>query len=380
MAIPTIRELTAQVIQDLEQSTGLSGIFGKTILRGFAAVQAASIYLSYLSASKVQKNMFPDTADREIDGGTLERDGRIRLGRDPFAATQGIYTVRITGTVGSIIPANATFRSDTNIVYGIENSVVFVAAFIDIDVTSLVSGTVALLSVGDTLIATAPILGVDREVTVTVEVSAPLDIEDIEVYRRSLIETYQLEPQGGSAADYRIWAADAAGVVRVYPFAGAVAGEIDLYIEGDTVDGIPPQSVIDDVESVVNFDPDPTVPLNDRGRKPVSAWLIRYTAITPLPVRIVIDGLDVDTPSIRESIRISMESYLLTVRPFVSGADDPDFRSDSLRLSDVVGVINDSLSRSNFFVSVTIFVDGNNVTNYRFTDGDIPNLTDIDYT
>ena len=50
-------------------------------------------------------------ADRELDGGTLERFGRARLGRDPFPASAGLYLIDVTGAAGGIIRQGVIFKN-----------------------------------------------------------------------------------------------------------------------------------------------------------------------------------------------------------------------------------------------------------------------------
>src|SRR5687767_8040086 len=111
--IPTIEELTISVRTDVESQFGISlPSFGKNFLRIFCIVHAAKLKLYYLAIGLVQKNIWPDTADPESIGGTLERFGRVKLGRNPFAARAGQYNLTVTGSIGAVIKASTTFKSD----------------------------------------------------------------------------------------------------------------------------------------------------------------------------------------------------------------------------------------------------------------------------
>src|SRR5690349_13978165 len=97
ISIPTTNQLYEDILADLEAEYGQSiPLFGKIFLRAFAGVQAAKLKLLYLSIANLQKNIFIDTADPEASGGTLERFGRIKLGRNPFPATAGQYEIQVT--------------------------------------------------------------------------------------------------------------------------------------------------------------------------------------------------------------------------------------------------------------------------------------------
>ncbi len=113
ITIPTLSQLISDVRTDLESKFGDSiPLVGKIFLNALAAVQGGKLKLYYLVIGSLQKNIFVDTADPEATGGTLERFGRVKLGRNPFPATAGSYVVEVTGTVGAVILAGTTFRSN----------------------------------------------------------------------------------------------------------------------------------------------------------------------------------------------------------------------------------------------------------------------------
>src|SRR5690606_31477344 len=287
ITIPTTAELYEDIIADLEAEYGESiPAFGRVFLVALAAVQAGKLKLYYLAIAKLQKNIFVDTADPEASGGTLERFGRIKLGRNPRPATAAQYTITVTGTIGSTIAANTTWKSDDASANPGKLYVLDVAFELEtspdsVNVRALETGLDSQLSVSDTMSLTAPVVGVDKVATVSAEIVEPRAAEELEDYRQSALDAYRLEPQGGAAADYRLWAADAQGVRRVYPSAKTgFAGEINLFIEATRADstdgkGTPSAGLIEDVEEVVDFDPDTSKPLNERGRRPLQVEIGR---------------------------------------------------------------------------------------------------------
>ena len=92
--IPTLKSLVDQVRADLEAKLSSTiPVFGTAFLTALSLVQGGKLKLLYLLLGYVQKNLFVDLADDELQGGTLQRFGRVKLGRDPLQATQGVYTV-----------------------------------------------------------------------------------------------------------------------------------------------------------------------------------------------------------------------------------------------------------------------------------------------
>lgn len=384
ITIPTLREIYDGIIADLESELGVTiPAVGKSFLRSLAATQAGKLKLYYLGIGNLQKNIFVDTADPESTGGTLERWGRIKLGRNPFPATAGQYTIEITGTIGAIIPASSTFKSDDDSanpgkLYVLDNEYVLIATTDTITVRALESGLDSQLAIGDTMTATAPIANVDSIATVTVETVEPEAAEDIEAYRIKAEDSFKLEAQGGAATDYRLWSADAQGVQQVYPYAkSGYPNEINLYVESTTdhdAQGIPSQDLLDAVEEVVEFNPDDTLELNERGRRPLGVFEIHFLPITPLTVSIVINGLVGRTTAIETAIENALKEDIDTIRPFVAAADILEDKNDILDTNRIIAEIIAARPGA-IFTSVVLTVDGDVVSTYTFEDGDIPYIT-----
>lgn len=391
ITIPTISELYTTILSDLEGTYGDNiPLFGKNMLRAQAAVQAAKLKIVYLSIAYTQKNIFPDTADAEASGGTLERFGRVKLGRNPFPATAGQYTVEITGTIGSTISAGTTWKSNDDSLnpgklFILDVEYELVAATDSIVLRALESGLDSQLLVDDELSSTSPIAGVDKVATVTAETVEPLSSEDIELYRQRTLEAYRLEAQGGSKTDYRLWAADAQGVQQVYPYAkDGEVGVIDLFVEATVADstdgkGTPSAGLLLEVEEVVNFDPDTSKPLNERGRLPLGVVDVNYLAVSVLEVDIEIIGFAGVTTEQQTLIFNAIEQEISTIRPFIAGADILSEKNDILDKNKIIATILQAVNNASFS-SLDLDVDSVGVSSYTFTDGDIPHLNSVTYS
>ena len=117
VTIPTLSQLYNDVLNDLQSQYNVSiPIFGKVFLRALAGVQAAKLKLYYLALANIQKNIWPDTADSVSIGGTLERFGLVKIGRNPFSAVSAQYTIRVTGNTGATISGygKTQFLSDAS--------------------------------------------------------------------------------------------------------------------------------------------------------------------------------------------------------------------------------------------------------------------------
>jgi uncharacterized phage protein gp47/JayE len=377
ITIPTLNALYTQILADLEAEFNITiPLFGKNFLRALAAVQAAKLKLFYLAVGNIQKNIFCDTADPEASGGTLERFGRVKLNRNPFPAVAGQYTVAVTGTISSVIPAQTTFKSDDTstspgYLFILDSAYTLTATTDYITLRALTAGEDAVLVATDTLTATAPIAGVNSAAAISAIVVAAEDAETIEEYRAEVLAAYRLEPQGGAATDYRLWASDAVGVRQTYPY--AKTGEsnvIDLYVEGNTANGVPSAGVLAQVEAVVELDPDTSKPLNERGRRPLGVLQVNYLDVVPLSVNITVNDF-VGTEEQKENIDNAIADALDAIRPFVSGADIVADRNDTLSETRMSFYIQDAEPTVSFS-SVDITVNGVAQTSYQFTMGDIP--------
>lgn len=387
--IPTLNEIYTDIISDLEsQYSATISLVGKVFLRALAMVQAGKLKLFYLAIGLLQKNIFVDTADSESIGGTLERFGRIKLGRNPYPARAGVYVLKVTGSIGAVIKASTTFKSDDSslnpgFLFVIDNDYTLVATTDYITVRALTIGAESKLALLDTLTSTSPIALVNNPVTVYSITTEPLAAEDIEEYRLAIINSYRLEAQGGAATDYRLWSADAQGVRFVYPYAksGAVC-EVDLYIEATVADstdgkGTPSAQLLLDVEAVVDRSPDTSLDANERGRRPLQV-IVHYLPVTIKTVDIVITGFTGITNDQKTLLLNAITDSVNLIRPFIDAADDLVNRNDTIDNNKIIGVITTQIPGA-IFSSVTISVNGVVVSIYNFTLGNIPYLNSITY-
>ncbi len=390
--IPTLQELYTSILSDLESELNINiPVFGRFVLRVFAAVQAAKLKTFYLAARIVQKNVFPDLADPESLGGTLERFGRGKLGRERFLPTQGIYTVSITGDNGAVVAAGTRFKSDDSALnpgnlFILDTSFTFPSTGTQtIQLRALVGGQTSRLQVGDTLTAISPLLNIDDQVTVTVEDTIPLEGETIEQYRDAILLAFRNESRGGAFTDYRLWSSDAQGVRLTFPYAkSGESNAVDVFVEANIADsadskGTPTPAILTEVESVINFDPDTTIPLLDRGRRPVTV-ILDVLAVTPKDVEITINDSINITPDDKALIQSALFELILDIRPFIDGADILDNKNDILSINRIIFTIENTIGTGKSFGAVDVTVDAVPVvSSIQFTQGDIPFLDQVTY-
>lgn len=390
ITLPTIAQLVSNVKSAIESEYGVSVSDDKrSMLRVFSAVQGAALKLYYLTIGGLQKNIFVDTADPEALGGTLERFGRVKLGRNPFKAVAGIYELTLTGIIGATIKASSVFKSNDDskspgFLFILDNQYTFSGTTGIINVRALTIGTDSRLLVSDKLSATSPIANVDSLIYVSAIITQPLAAETIEDYRKKILDSYRIETQGGAASDYRIWAADAQGVKQVYPYAKSNAtAEVNLFVEATIVDsidgkGTPSLSLLATVEDVVEQDPDITLNINDRGRRPLGAWEVHYLPITPKNIDITVNNYVGLTPTIQTLLTNALTAFINKMRPFVAAADVLNEKNDILDANRLISVILQQTPGATFG-TIDISVDGTPLNTYTFIDGNIPNVNSVSY-
>lgn len=387
--IPTIIEIQETIANDLKSKLSLSDADLKTVFGAVDSVLAVQLKLIWLYLSDIQNNIFPDTASTSENGGTLERLGNIYLGRNPKPATIGVFEASVIGVSGSILRAGLTFKSNADAkspsqVYILDAEYILNGTSDIIEIRSIKGGLDFDLNISDELTITEPIIGVENTISISSVLTQPKAQESIDIYRQLILDSIQLEPQGGSKTDYRIWASDAQGVRKVYPYVKiGDAGTVEVYVEANAVDstdgnGTPSLTLLDEVLEVIEFDPDNTIPLNDRGRRPIQAN-VETISVTLVPVDISITGLNDNITSVQNAIKSNIESYLKDVRPYVSGADLARNRNDILYAARIQSVATDVLESANFFTGFVMQVDGVTQSSYQFTLGNIPYLRDITF-
>lgn len=384
VSIPTLTELYNDMVASIEAELSITiPTTGPSYLRAQAAVDAAKLYLLYLAIADVQKNIFPDTADPESAGGSLERFGRVKLNRGPFPATAAFYKIQLTGTTGAVIPENTRWLADDDSdapgeLYVKDSSYILDGTNIII-VRALTVGLDARLSVGNTMSLVQPVALVDTQATVTVEEIIPQAAESTEEYREKCLEAFRLAAQGGSPSDYRVWAGEVQGVDESYPYAALSPNQVDLYIEATTDDstdgkGTPTAAILTAVEAAVE---DPTV---DRpSRKPVTVQQVNYYAVTPMDVVIDIASYVDLTADKQTTILSALTELLASIRPYVAAIDVAAEKNDILDENRVVNAILEAVPGSTFG-SVTITIDAVVYSTFTFTNGNIPYMDSVTYS
>ena len=107
------------------------------------------------------------------------------------------------------------------------------------------SGSVGNLPVDTVLNIANPLDGIPSTAVVTEIKIEGTEDEDVEVYRKRVLHRYKYKAQGGSAADYYLWATEVSGIVDALPYIIS-DGIISLYLiaEGSGLNRSPSGAII----------------------------------------------------------------------------------------------------------------------------------------
>lgn len=392
---PTLTELYQAISSDFKQSFSISSENDlKRTLIALASSNAGMLKLFYLALLDVQKNIYPDLADSEDNGGTLERFGRVKLGRDPYPATQGIFKITVTGTIGAEVAINTQFKKiDENStlpsLYTATETVILTATTGLVTIISDKPGTDYNLAVGDELYSVNPINNISSLVVVSSVETEAIDEEDIEDYRELVLKAFRLEPNGGSNSDYVSWALDVEGIRTVYPYTTAgVAGTATIYAEATVSEstdgrGTPSQVLMNalwtyDKTGVFELDPDITQSIYNRGRRQLGLTEINILPINPVPVNITLTNLKNKSVEVKTSIVDELKKMLFYKRPFIVGVGDINDKKDTLYMSDIIVSLQNAVESGNTYDNVTATCNGLALP-FKFLNGNIPYINTITY-
>ena len=383
--IQTISELQDRILNDYATELGVdkSDLGDTYIVR--SKVLAGLVYPIYLALSSVEKNIFFDLAEESI----LKRYGNVFLQRNPAPASQGIYTVEVTGTIGAKIPASTQFQAnDTTNAAGflfiVDNEKTLTAEIENVTIRALTAGLNSALNVNDLLTSVSPIAGINDEVKVISIDTQPSAAEDIENYRDDIVEAVRLEANGGSPADYKLWASDVPEVRTVYPYViEGEAGNLEIFIEATKensapaeIIGVPTQQTIDDVyKNDVGSETGALIydSVNNRGRKPMTVNKIEVKPVNPIPVDIRF--IELSDESIANQLRSSIDDLLYEIRPFIAGADNLVNKNNILTISAIQVIVINILANNNItYTDLKMDVNSIESTLVEFDKGDYPYL------
>lgn len=357
LVTPTTEAIAANIKAQLEAALSQTiPLLPKAFTDVLAKSLAAVLVLVYRFAGFAFLQMFirhASSEDTVVNGTTVNplTEWGVLLGvGEPLGGTQAELTVDITvqNQVGQLDGGAHLLRTETGVGYQTLAPVILdapvksatIRATSDPDGDGGV-GDIGNLQVNDIVTFVNPQPNVATDAVVTAVTVPGVDPEDPEVYRARVLDRAQAIPQGGAYADYRIWGSTVQGVANIYPYTGALPGEVDVYVEAITdldPDGIPDAALLQAV-----FD---AIELNDAGlasQRPANA-AVNTIAITRTAFDVEISGLIAeDVSATQEAVEDGIVEHLLQREPFIVGLSVLP-RLDRVQQSAIAGIVSEIVS------------------------------------
>ena len=387
----TITEINNLIIDQLEaQFNKTIPLLPKAFIRILAKVLAAVFITNNKQAGWIFLQIFVSTAsfkEVKIYGNKvipLIEWGRLKGIGDPTAAVQAEYDLDITvNSLGSTLPSGTQFSSTlNNVIYITQQSYLLSNPTETIQVIATMGGTVGNLSVSD-ILSTVNTLGIiDHDGTIAEVLTTGVDAETEASYRQRVVEAFQLQPQGGAYADYRLWASDVPGVLQTYIYTGDTPANVIVYVAGDSAiypDRIPDTALLETVGNAIDFDPDTTLST----RRPITAIIDpagdqSYGNVLPViikPFDVDVTGVIVDDlATVKTEIKAALNIYFLGREPYIIGLSLPP-ALNTIAQSNIIGIVNDIVqSHNGSFTTAILKLNGVTIQNYVAQEGELAKL------
>ena len=393
----TVLEIKQIIIDQLEAAFNqLIPILPKNFCRVLSKVLAGVFIILYKVSQWIFLQIFVSTAsfqEVEIFGKKIRpliEWGRLLSVGDPFPSIQTRLKITISvNSPGETLPSGTQFLSTINgLIYITQQDYLLDAGipyYIDIICTE--GGAEGNLEVGQT-ISTVNTLGIienDGEVYEILE--SGLDAESESSYRQRVVERFQLQPQGGALADYRIWSKDAPGVYQTYIYTGDTPGHVLIYVAGNIEIypfRYPTSGLLIAVGYACTYDPITGLAT----RKPVTAIIDpagdgSYGNVLPINnvfFDVVIYNLIADDlVYVKNLIQKAIGDFIFSREPYILGLSILP-KKDKISQSALIGIVYDIVNVNNgSFSSLSLLLLGSPIESYVLGEGELSILNLLTY-
>jgi uncharacterized phage protein gp47/JayE len=387
---PSLSNLRDQISASIESRTGQDA---PTYEKAFYSVLSNAIalvsYPIYKFISWNYRQNFVVTADEDH----LESYHGADEGVQREYATKTEFDVALTVSSPVTIPVSTTFENEaTGLFYFPKDGKDVTVS--DNTITLIADGYGAeyAVDVGDELVISgSQISEVSSLCTVDSISIYGMDEQDLEDYRKDVLQSRSGVIGGSTVSDYRKWGQAVSGVYRVFPFSGrpyypssSLPGDRTVFVEADHelgTDGIPISALLATVKSEIETDPDTGL---DRECLGLTGSTLFVEAVQHVYFHVYIYNLVADSSiedELKSSISTSVTEYLKELAPYVSGLDPEYERNDNvsnMTLSNHVKKILDQYSSYAYKIEVSEIGVGS-VTNRILIGGDLARLYMVTY-
>lgn len=288
---PTLDQIHARIRSDVVAGLGGGPLLDRSVLAVLAKANAGAVHGLYGAIEFASRQPFADTAEFEF----LERIGAI-VGVTRKAATFARGVVRVVGVDGTQVPAARRLVRADGAEFVTEARGQVSTGFANLAVRAVQAGEIGNTPEASTLSFASPISGLNQAATVIAGgLVGGLEVETDSDLRARVLQRLREPPAGGSAADYRRWTLEVAGVTRAWVFPQASGpGTVGVTFTTDAASTgpIPIGTKLAEVQGYLD------------ARRPVTAWVVVYPPVARLvPVTVRVTP---DTIPVRDAVRLAL--------------------------------------------------------------------------
>jgi uncharacterized phage protein gp47/JayE len=354
MRTPTTVEIIDSIVTKIESEIGQQT---PLLQKAFNRVLATALGLVVSGLYKFGKERSRQNLALSATGSDLEDIGKnYGVYRKP--GVPAVVDVTVDGNVGASIPITAAWRGEHNgVIYYPDVSIVLEGTSGILRLVATVADETGNSVEGDEFTLVHPLAGVSSTAVFSAMPLPGLDREDIEFYRRRILNEIRTVGGGGNLTDYRTWAEETPGVRRVFPYSGqdlegwgGNPGDRAVFVQA--VSGPAEGPLLAAVRQQINFDPVTGARRPPLGHTDGTLYIypVNETAVS-------VNIWDLVTPSgavvelVESDIEEAVTLYLASMQPFLVGLDSSLDRNDTLTLVSLGAAIQPALAQHESSVS-----------------------------
>lgn len=360
LTLQTTAEIRTLIISQLEASLNQTlSLLPKSFNRVLTNALAGVFVLLYRYVGFVFLQMFVKTATIEdvlIAGkliSPLKEWGRLIGVGDPTPATQAAFTVTVTveNQFGTLAAGTQLINAANGVTYLTTVATPLDMATVEVPVQAAGdqtggngAGAIGNLDIGAIVSFANPLASVARDAVVSAISVTAANAEATEVYRQRILDRFQKRIQGGALGDYEIWGEEAAGIINIYPYTGATAGEVDVFAEATvassgSADGIPTAAQLAAVLALIEQDAE-----GKAFRRQANAF-VNVAAITRIGFDVDVVGLSVPTnlAQLQADITAEITSFMFGREDFIPGVTLLP-NKETITKNALIGLVDDLVS------------------------------------
>lgn len=331
------------------------------------------------------KQCFPQSCDLDA---LLMWGELININRNKGKAA--IIAIKLVNVTASYLTSGTIYKDlNTGLVYKTTSQANTEDGQIITTVQCTTLGEVGNIPVGTVLNIANPLDGIPSTAEVTsIKIEGTTD-EDVEVYRKRVLQGFKSQPRGGAALDYYNWAMEVQGVVDVLPYV-LEEGIITLYLIGEgsgnqrtpsgSVTPNPfPEWVEDEISEIkgngIFWEVANSIEGDEIGihnRRPLNA---KVKLLPPIYKGFSININDLSDSSFNEEIKNALIENLDKKRPNVKVLN---YSSNNARINlyDITSVIKNVISEEKFS-AISLKIGNTDITEYILGVGELAYLAEL---